>query len=206
MVVAETATLAGFEVVGFLDDRPDAAMSHSEAVRRCLGPLRDCDRVRGQEWIVAVGDLALREELIAAAAQACASDGDGRPAAVVIHPSAVVSPSARIGSGAFLGPGVIVNARAEIGAHAIINSGAVVEHDCRVGMNVHVGPRAALGGAVSVGNGALIGIGASVLPGVAIGAGATVGAGAAVISNVSEGVTVAGVPAAPLRERATVQS
>lgn len=193
-VVAEAATLAGFEVAGFLDDRADAAMSHAESERRCLGPLRDSAAVQDRDWIVAVGDLALREELIAAA-----PGGDGaRPAAVVIHPSAVVSPSARIGAGVFIGPGAIVNARAEIGAHAIINSGAVVEHDCRIGMNAHIAPRVALGGTSRVGDRALVGIGASVLPGVTIGRGATVGVGAAVVGDVADGATVAGVPAASL--------
>ena len=48
------------------------------------------------------------------------------PFGVAIHPSAVVSPSAKIGEGTVIMAGAVVNADAVIGRHCIINTGASV--------------------------------------------------------------------------------
>jgi hypothetical protein len=64
----------------------------------------------------------------------------------VVHPAAVVAPSATIGAGTLVMPGAVVNAEARIGANAIVNSGAIVEHDCEVGEGVHIAPGAVLCG------------------------------------------------------------
>lgn len=113
----------------------------------------------------------------------------------LIHPLAVVSPSARIGAGSVLLPGVIVNAAARVGLAAILNTGCIIEHDCALGDGVHVSPRATLCGGVTVGDRAWIGAGATVIPGVTIGADVIVGAGSTVIRDVPAGLTVVGAPA-----------
>jgi len=74
-----------------------------------------------------------------------------------------------------------------------------VDHECEIGAFVHLAPGVALAGRVRVGEGAFLGIGARVIPGRGIGAWAVVGAGAVVLDDVPDGVTVAGVPARPLR-------
>lgn len=63
---------------------------------------------------------------------------------VAIHPTAVVSPSARIGEGTVVMAGAIINAGAVIGKHCIINTGASVDHECVLGDYVHIAPRVAL--------------------------------------------------------------
>jgi UDP-perosamine 4-acetyltransferase len=112
-----------------------------------------------------------------------------------ISPRAVVSPSARIGTGALVMPGAVVNAQASIGDAAVVNTNAAVDHEVSVGAYAHVAVGASLAGNVSVGDGALVGVGASVTPGRTIGAWSTVGAGSAVVRDVAPGATVAGVPA-----------
>lgn len=117
----------------------------------------------------------------------------------VIHPSAVVSPSATLGDGVAVCPGAVVGAGARIGSNVIVNTGAIVEHDCVIGDHAHVASGAVLAGGVAVGQRAHIGAGASVRQGLHIGAGAVVALGAAVIDDVPDGVAVAGVPARPMR-------
>lgn len=114
---------------------------------------------------------------------------------VAIHPSAIVSPSARIGEGTVVMPGAIINADAVIGRHCIVNTGASVGHDCHLEDFCHVAPHATLCGTVHLGEGVWIGAGAVVNPNIEIGEWTVVGSASAVTVNVEPNVTVAGVPA-----------
>ena len=116
-----------------------------------------------------------------------------------VHQSAVVSRSARIGSGATILAGAVVNADAELGENVIVNTNAVVEHDCRVANHVHVASGAVVASGVRIGDGVHVGAGATVIQGVEIGDGAVVGAGAVVVGDVQPSAVVAGVPARVLR-------
>ncbi len=115
--------------------------------------------------------------------------------ATVVHPSAVISPYARLDAGSVVMPKAVINAGAVVGAHCIINTGAVVEHDCILSDYVHISPNAALGGSVTIGRGTHIGIGASVRNNISICGGCTIGAGAAVVKDIHTSGTYVGVPA-----------
>lgn len=185
-VVAEAARALGYALHGAVANAVDPALTR-------LGGDDDLPRLAGTDrrWLVAIGGNALRDRL--------ASAWDGRLAwATIIHPSAWVSPSSRLGAGVFVGPGAIIHAGATVGDHAIVNSGAIVEHDAVLGRCCHVAPGAVLGGGARIGDRALIALGARVRDHVAIGADATVGMGAAAVAEVRAGATVLGVPA---RER-----
>jgi UDP-perosamine 4-acetyltransferase len=123
--------------------------------------------------------------------------------APVVHPAAVLSPSASLGEGVQVMAGAVVQAGVEAGANVIVNTGAVVDHDCRLGDHAHVASGAVLAGGVQVGSGAHIGAGATLIQGVAVGASALVAAGAVVIADVAPGARVAGVPARPMRRPTT---
>jgi sugar O-acyltransferase (sialic acid O-acetyltransferase NeuD family) len=189
-VVAEAAAAAGMHLAGFLDDDPGAVLASGPGAVPWLGPLLAIHRaVAAGGFIISLGDLRARRELIHAAAPF--QDA----AAAVIHPRAWVSPSAAIAPGAFIGPGALVHTRAAIAQHAIINTGAIVEHECHIGENTHIAPGATLGGRVRVGSDALVGLGARVLPNLRLGRGCTIAAGAVVTRDVPDSATVRGVPA-----------
>ncbi|MCI2946942.1 acetyltransferase EpsM [Staphylococcus caledonicus] len=115
--------------------------------------------------------------------------------ATLIHPSAIISPSAKINYGTVVMPNAVINAETIVGMHAIINTGAIVEHDNQIGDYVHISPNAALAGGVRVGDESHVAINAAVLPLVEIGNKCIVGAGATVIKNVKSESTVIGTPA-----------
>ena len=116
----------------------------------------------------------------------------------VIHPTAIISPTARLGLGVQLLAGCIINPGARLGDNVILNTGALVEHDCLIENHAHIAPRACLAGGVQVGTGANLGAGSLVRQGVKIGAWAQVGMGAVVTREVPHDAVVVGVPARPV--------
>lgn len=116
-----------------------------------------------------------------------------------VHPRAIISPSAELGSGVTIMAGAVVNAQARLGGNVVVNTGAIVEHDCTIGDHVHIATGARLASTVEVGDGVHIGIGATVRQCIVIGEGAIVGAGAVVVKDVSPHTVVVGVPAGLLR-------
>lgn len=56
-----------------------------------------------------------------------------RPTEPAIHPTAVIDPSARIGSGATIGPYVVIERNVQIGPGAVLHPHVVIENDSRIG-------------------------------------------------------------------------
>ena len=188
-VVLDAARIARrFEDIVFFDDDPQRAGMTFCDCRLVCGP-GELSRFAGSTFVIAVGDNRARAQCFNRALE------KGLLPTTLLHPAAVISPSARIGRGTVVMPGVIVNADAVIGENCIINSGALIEHDCQIGAHVHVSPRVVLGGGVRVGELAHVGIGAVVLPGAVIGEESVVGAGAVVLKEAPARCTVVGVPA-----------
>lgn len=123
--------------------------------------------------------------------------------AQVVHPRALVSPSAALGEGCQALPGAIVNAGARVGENTIVNSGAVVEHDCQLGDHAHIAPGAVICGDSKIGDGVHVGAGAVIIQGIEIGPGAIIAAGAVVTRNVEPLTLVAGVPAVERKKLAS---
>lgn len=168
--------LAGKEILGVAVLGPTALLA-GLACRALLGIGRNPTR------------LALGERLAS----------EGVRFGTVVHPSAVVSPTASIGAGSVVLPAAVVHTGARVGAHAIVNTGAILEHDCALGDGASLGPGARTGGGVIIGRSAFLGIGATVRPRVTIGEGAIVGAGAVVVSDLPAFTLCYGVPARVVR-------
>lgn len=113
----------------------------------------------------------------------------------VIHPSAVVMPSATLGQGTVVFAGAVVNTGARLGEHVVVNTGVIVEHDSVVGRGASLSPGSRSGGRIEIGEGAFLATGVTVAPRVRVGAWAVVGAGAVVVRDIPERVLAFGVPA-----------
>ena len=108
----------------------------------------------------------------------------------LIHSSAMVEPSSKLGEGNQIMAGAIFGSGACMGSDGIINSGAIVSHDCILGDNVHVAPGAVLGGHVSVGTNSLIGMGVTIYAGAKVGKNVTIANGLHVFKDISDGAVL----------------
>jgi sugar O-acyltransferase (sialic acid O-acetyltransferase NeuD family) len=189
-VIADAAALLEWDITLF-DDKWDAGATVGPW--RIAGTLADL-MSRPSDFdgvVVAIGDNEMRWQRQNELASR------GALMVSIIHPSAVVSPHARLGEGTVILANAVLNPFAHVGRAVILNTGCSVDHDCELADAVHVSPGARLGGNVRVGTGTWIGIGAAIKHGVSIGARSRIGAGAAVINDVADGLTVVGVPAKP---------
>jgi sugar O-acyltransferase (sialic acid O-acetyltransferase NeuD family) len=113
----------------------------------------------------------------------------------LIHPTAYVSPLARLGEGVFIGANSVVGPGAVLGDHVFVNRGVTIGHDTRIGSFTRIQPGANLGGLSRIGSGVTVAIGATLLERLVIGNGAFVGAGAVATEDVADDVLVLGIPA-----------
>jgi UDP-perosamine 4-acetyltransferase len=194
-VIAELAVEDGeLELVGLLDDFPENAARTVRGLE-VLGTSADLHTLRSahiEAILLAFGESRGRAE----AAERVAAAGYALPA--LVHRTAHVCASARIGDGAQVLALAYIGPDAHIGRGVLVNTGAVVEHDGRIADGVVISPAATLCGRVHVGVDATIGAGATLLPDISVGDRAVVAAGALVREDVQEAMVVAGVPARPI--------
>ena len=115
-----------FRKIAFLDDDPARADA--------IGPCRSLDRYVDEYPIAipAVGQNDLRMKWLAQLTQA------NFVLPVLIHPGAVVSPSAKIGHGTVICARATVASGAVIGRGCIISSGATIDRDVFVPDGTHI--------------------------------------------------------------------
>lgn len=113
----------------------------------------------------------------------------------IIHPSAIISPSAQIGEGVIINAGSIIASGVKIHDHVAINKGVIVGHDTEIKKYSVIQPGVKVGGHVVINTGATLGIGSVVIEDITIGGYSFIAAGAVVIQDVPARTLVAGVPA-----------
>jgi sugar O-acyltransferase (sialic acid O-acetyltransferase NeuD family) len=159
---------------GFLDDNVRALEGTGAGLPR-VGGVSDFVPTDDVVLVVAVGLPGIRRRLQEDLAKR------GACFASVIHPTAVVAPTARLGAGTVLAPYSVVSADVRVGDGVVLNFHAVAEHDVRLGrwsqLNSHANAcgYAVLGEEVLVGTHGVIPPRAQVPDGVSIERGSVFG-------------------------------
>lgn len=179
---------------GFVDDDAEALAGYDCPV----GHLSSIDAYHpdaGDLLLIAIGEPSRKRQV------AERLIGRGGRFATLIHPTAVVSRSARLEEGVVLCPLSLVSAGARVGRLAIVNTLSSVGHDVVVGDYSTLSAHVDLTGFASLGEEVLVGSGARLLPKVKVGDGAVVGAGAIVYRSIPARATVYATPAKLMAER-----
>ncbi|MFI1771281.1 acetyltransferase [Thalassobellus citreus] len=184
-VIKEVLEINNFTITETFDDKPETTHFASKNVH--MGARNHLTEFPhdGDPMIIAVGINKDRAEI--AGFLKCKFEK-------AIHKSAIISHSAKIGTGTVVFAGAIIQSNTVVGKHVIVNTGASIDHDNIIGDYAHISPKAALCGHVEVGEGSHIGVGAVVIPLVKIGKWCTIGAGTIVLNDVPDYATVVGNP------------
>jgi sugar O-acyltransferase (sialic acid O-acetyltransferase NeuD family) len=149
----------------------------------------DCD------MYVALGyrHLATKEAIVGNLARL------GRSLPALVHPTAVVDPTATIGPGVVVFPGCTIGSGVTLSPGVLLHCAVTLAHDDLIGAATYIGPGATLSGFVAVGDRSFIGTGVVIANGVTVGADSTVGIGTCVTRDVEAGSSVIGNPMRVLR-------
>jgi acetyltransferase EpsM len=181
--------IGSYQIVAILDDKYKDVHDQDGIL---YGPIsvvpNIINRERNTKLIIAIGNNQVRAEIVKRIRF------DHEKFATLIHPSAIISPSACIGEGTVIMPNCVVNANAEIGKHVIINTGAIIEHDNCIGDYAHISPNATLTGNVTVEEGTHVGASATIIPGIKVGKWSIIGAGSTVIRDIPDFRKAVGCP------------
>jgi len=174
-------------VKGFVDNNPNCLSGYNVNTPILGGD--DYLPAPDDAFVIAVGDPAIRRKI------AAGLTARGGRFTTLIHPTAVVAPSARLAEGCVVAAFCFVAVDVELGAHTFLNTYASVGHDARVGSCCMLSPYAVVNGNTVLGDGVFLGTHATVTPSGKVLGGAKVAAGSVVYGSIPAGRTAMGNPA-----------
>lgn len=176
LVIWDLARILGYKDIKFIDDTDiDLGLN----IKKLQG-----------DFIIAVGENKTRKRLF----KFILNNSRLRPI-TLIHPSAIISKTSKIGKGSVIMAGAVINAMAKIGKGVIINTGAIIEHECVLGNFSHVSPNATLCGKAVLKKLSWVCAGSIVLPCVKIGKLSILGANSLAKTSIKSKSLAAGTPA-----------
>jgi sugar O-acyltransferase (sialic acid O-acetyltransferase NeuD family) len=119
----------------------------------------------------------------------------------IIHPSTIISKTAKLGVGIVAMAGVIINPLAIIGDFTFLATGAQIEHDCSLKRFSSVSAGSILGGHVVIGEFSAITLGVTIIDRLTIGKNTVVGSGSLITKPLPDNVLAYGNPAKIIRSR-----
>jgi len=117
----------------------------------------------------------------------------------LIHPTAVISPSVKLGTGIAIKAFCVISNDVKIKDFTYLQSSVIMGHDVEVGEFCQINSFAFFAGYVNISDLVSINAGAKIIQNVKIEEGSVVGMGSVVINRVKKETTVFGIPAKKLR-------
>lgn len=152
------------EIVSIIDFSPDCEVMRRASGVKYVG--RSPEEFQGHHrfrYLIAVGSVNRRKAVFEMLLQMQLSIG------TLVHPTAIVAPSSKIGEGVIVGPFSILNEFSTIEDGALVNVHCSVGHGATVSRFSVLSPYASVSGDAKVGEGCFLGTRATIFPGVSVG-------------------------------------
>ncbi|MEW7278493.1 acetyltransferase [Aquimarina sp. 2201CG1-2-11] len=196
VIIEVVEMTAKYSIYGLVDSfKPKGIKVHGYKI---LGPedeIRNLAEKGIKRGIIAIGDNWIRYTMSKKIRQ-IVKDFEF---ITVIHPTAIVSNSAKIGKGTAILIAVKINADAQIGDNCIVNTNSSFGHDSVLGDFSSIAPGVTVGGNVTIGFCSAISLGANLIQGICIGNHSVIGAGSLILQNIVDFKLAFGVPGKEIR-------
>lgn len=192
-LIAHHAKSSNFEIAGFYDDFQTQESAANKFI--LLGKISDIENDFKtnifDEICVAIGykHLDFKEKLLEKLISQNIS------LASIIHPSAYIDSSAKIGKGVVILPHSTVDAGCKIGNGVLLNTAVCIAHDTEIKTCCFIAPSAALAGFIKIEKRCFIGINSTIIDNISICQDTQIGAGAVITKSIIEKGLYVGVPA-----------
>lgn len=117
----------------------------------------------------------------------------------LIHPTAILSPSVKLGIGIAIKPYCVISSDVSIGDFTYLQSSVIMGHDVRIGSYCQINSFAFFAGYATIGDCVTVNAGARLIQNVRVEDEAVIGMGSVVLTKVKKGTTVFGAPAKRLK-------
>jgi len=185
-----------FEFMGFIDDTKEKQGKHPFGFN--VFGREVLDRYPDAKIIAVPGSPAsymIRDKIISEL------NTNESKFATLIHPSAAVSPFAKIGYNTLIMAGVVITANSVIGNHVCILPNTVIHHDSNIGDYSLIGSNVTVAGNTEVGKYCYVGSGTSIINNITVGDNTLIGIGSNVIKSVPAKSKMAGNPAKQIQKK-----
>lgn len=171
------------DVQGFIDDNEEN-YKHYGFAEPFLGSIKN-HKVNTQiNYLIGIANLEYRKSITEKLIE------EGANFIGLIHPTAIISPSAEIHPTTVISHNASVGAMAKIGKYNMLNSRCTIGHDSVIGDFNFISPQVAISGNTKIGNGNLIGTNSCTIPGMVIGNNNKIAAGMVIYKSVGDESTV----------------
>ena len=180
-----------YEIVGFIDDNFEGVKNGIPV----LGNKKWIEQNSISEYyfVCAIGNPHIKSKITSFI------ESKGGQFTTLIHPSSIISETAKIGNGCIIMAGTFISTLATLNDHVILNAGTKIGHNTIVG-NYCTFNSANVSGDNKINKGVLLGASSILLEKLEIGEFSIISAGSLVTSNIPENVTAVGFPARVMRK------
>ena len=181
----------GFNVVGIIDEEGVRLPELREILGNQVSHFRSIEELDSNNYsfVVAIGNPIARHRCFQSALSA------GLKPETIVHPTAIVDPSASIGEGSIFGPFSLVAPCVLTGKNTVVNNYSSLGHDSVLGMSSVLSPYATLNGGARCGANSFLGTRATIIPGKALGDYSKLSAGSVLCDDTADGSLAIGNPA-----------
>lgn len=180
-----------YKIKGFLDDNPRILDNYDMDVG-IIGDLNSYEIKNQDRFLFAIGDIDVKKRLVARLKK------KGAKFLTLIHPTAIVTNTAKISQGVIICPFVTVGDHAQLYDFVILNVYSSCGHDSKIGKYCILSPYAAVTGFSILEDEVFLGTHSTVIPGKKVGYRSKVSANSVVMRDVPSNKIVFGVPGKPI--------